>query len=153
MSLINALFPDQIVINTSREAIVDALALSIVCDQRADPVELEQGAGFIIGLLGVDAQQARELLADSFQRIAELDNTEAFIASIASRLPDQATREAALFAAAYIQYVDGEIAQEEELLLGLLSEAFGVDEARTSQIIQEVELQLEEAYRVEGEDA
>lgn len=150
MGIISGLFSQEL--QEAQRAIIDAMALSIVSDHHADPAEIEEGVGFVVGLTELPTEQARALLAHSFERLAK-SSVDDFIAALVQHLPSQEAREAALFAAAFVQYVDGKITEAEDIMLVKLAHALELDEGIVATIIQEVELQLEEAYGVEGEDA
>ena len=151
MGVFSSLFVQPI--RQVQRAVIDALALSLMADGSAHQAELSQGVGFIVGLTQLDAEQAQALLAESMARVVASPDRAALISSIAQRLPDVASREAALFAAAFVQYVDGQISEQEDALIADLAQAFGLDEDAVARLIEEVELQLEEAYGAEGEDA
>ncbi|MBL8720906.1 MAG: serine/threonine protein kinase [Myxococcales bacterium] len=68
------------------------------------------------------------------------DGWEARLAAVASAIGDDPTRaEAAILLAAAVAYADGEIAPEENQVMGALMEALGVSAARTAELVASLE--------------
>ena len=127
-------------VGDTQRAIMDALCLSLCADGVVAAVEIDESVGYIVGMMGVSTQQAASLLGESLERVGR--DPQGMLNGLPGLVPHAEDRQAVLFAAAFIQYVDGKITPEEDALLSSMAELLEVSSAGVADIIAQVEAQL-----------
>lgn len=140
MSFLSRLF-GQNDITDAQLAMIDGLCLSLCADGSTVEAEVNEAVGFVVGLTRVSEGEAKALLQKSLQRIAK--DSEAVLKSLPRRATTQEQREGVMFAALFIQYMDGQITHGEDEIINVLSATLELSDACVQDLIVEVESQLE----------
>lgn len=124
----------------AQHAIVDALCLSLCADGEVANVEVDESIGYIVGMTGVSKTRATSLLNDSLARVAQ--DPQGVLHNLTRLAPTQDARRGVLFAAVFIQYVDGKITKEEDMLLSSMAQVLSLSDDEVRETIEQVEAQL-----------
>ena len=140
MSFLSRLF-GQNDISDAQLAMIDGLCLSLCADGSTVEAEVNEAVGFVVGLTRVSEGEAKALLQKSLKRIAT--DSEAVLKSLPKRATTPEQREGVMFAALFIQYMDGQITHGEDEIINVLSSTLELSDERVQDLIVEVESQLE----------
>lgn len=140
MGLLSRYFSDEL--SDAHQALVDAICLSILADGEVSREGEEVAVNVVTELTEMDSDDASGLVRNSFKRIkADPDDV---LHTVADKLTTQEEIVGVFFAAAWVQYLDGEISTEEDSFLYTLADVLGLDEEEVEDILAEVEENIDE---------
>ncbi len=122
-------------------AMLDAITLALIADRIDDEEERVAAKAVLKQLPGfgeMDDEELDEELEASMRRIEGFGSFEDAARDIAERLGETHKKEQAFAAAAIVSFADGDFAPEEDELLGLLGDAFGLSSDRRGELLEEI---------------
>jgi tellurite resistance protein len=126
------------------DAILDAIALSACADgvSNVELVAILRLARELPSLRGRPPEEIDARIHASFDRLTA-EGLPARLAALGKAPTDAATRRRMFAAAAVVQYADGLVTNEENEFLLDLADALGLDDAKVTEIISEIERELD----------
>lgn len=129
---------EQIEINATHAAIVDAACLAMAIDGVVTQSEIDHMSHYIATMLEVDQEVTHLLIENSLGRI-DGTSVEAFLDVVDDRLESAVAQQQALIAVLMAGFSDGVIAEEEERLFFEMAARFGFEEDELEDLIMEAE--------------
>ncbi len=145
MAMLSQYFGDEL--NDSHKALVDAVCLSILADGKITKEEEEVAINFLAEMTELETKDAAKLVRSAFERISR--DSDEVLQAIPDKLSTAEEIEGVFFAAAWVQYMDGEISTEEDSFLYTLADVLGLDDEEVEEILAAVEENIED---LEDED-
>lgn len=129
---------------TADQALVNAMCLSIAADGEVSSEELEQALGMAMDLPGLKGKPQPEVekYVERAFHLLKADGMDTSMLNVAKTLTASDEREHAFSLAAAVQYIDGQISDQENDFLAAFRDVLEIDPDRADALIAEIERHL-----------
>ena len=123
--------------------VVDAVALAVACDGDVSEEEIGYACDLVAtsGLKDVAPETLRHRFDDAFERLSS-EGWEARLTAVSESSRARGCGRELLWLAVAVQYVDGDVSEDEDAFIDALASAVGMSDDDVQQIIDDVEARL-----------
>lgn len=141
MSSFSALFENASNPEILHQTMLDLVCLSIASDQQLTEEEYGTAVHFAAEMLGLNEDRAASLIDNTLDRIGA-EGSEGVFKNAVQNLQTDEQKEAGFLSAAWVQYVDGDIAPEEDIFLARLADELKISPENSEEMLRYIEKEI-----------